>query len=493
MIRIAHLIHNINLQEAKEKKKEAETTGHMTHIADWSMYGDPMLAYKHAEAMHKFMNGESTPNHTVSVKADGGVSLVVGKKLDGRYFITYKSGKKMFHTPEEIDAAGVPWAEDGKKMLAHAMQMPIQAGHAFQGDLLWADHGEKEKGFIQPNTVKYKPTEHGIGIAVHSQYHVNDNDELTRTTNVPDIKQLKHDNVFVPDLQIKPGQIRLNQERNEKVKHHLDQAMSAMTPEVQEYAKNVFANPKLHKFLQEYSNEVVATTGERSVDSMKTYLHQPLHGARTSYGYMEKSTQRNMSDKARSGLVSELESHMGTHGEHLSALLNHMHHISQAKKHMLDQFHEHAHQMGIVPMHGQKHEGLVSAFGIPQEDGSIKEVSLAKLTEEGIHGFSASNRRRGVERGFTKEREQPHSNVPFVDYTAEEGPKIVKHTTTVEPKQKKVKKLKEEMSVGAGGIAGLGGPEDVAVPVSAQKRYTKKGPMRRKIVESFLNSNNLMK
>jgi hypothetical protein len=208
---------------------------------------------------------------------------------------------------------------------------------------------------------------------------------------------------------------------------------------------------------------------------------------------MEKSTQRNMSDKARSGLVSELESHMGTHGEHLSALLNHMHHISQAKKHMLDQFHEHAHQMGIVPMHGQKHEGLVSAFGIPQEDGSIKEVSLAKLTEEGIHGFSASNRRRGVERGFTKEREQPHSNVPFVDYTAEEGPKIVKHTTTVEPKQKKVKKLKEEMSVGAGGIAGLGGPEDVAVPVSAQKRYTKKGPLRRKIVESFLNSNNLMK
>jgi hypothetical protein len=149
--------------------------------------------------------------------------------------------------------------------------------------------------------------------------------------------------------------------------------------------------------------------------------------------------------------------------------------------------------MGIVPMPGQKHEGLVSAFGIPQEDGSIKEVSLAKLTEEGINGFSGTNRRRGVERGFTKEREQPHPNVPFVDHTAENN---VEEQTPPPPsnRKKKTKKLKEEMSVGAGGIAGLGGPEDVAVPVQAQKRYTKRGPMRRrKIIESFLNSNNLMK
>ena len=57
------------------------------------------------------------------------------------------------------------------------------------------------------------------------------------------------------------------------------------------------------------------------------------------------------------------------------------------------------------------------------------------------------------------------------------------------------KQVKEEMAVGTGaGLAGLGGPEDVAVSVAAQKRYTKKGPMRRrKMVEQFLDFNNLMK
>lgn len=482
MIKIQNLIYNISnlLSEAVE----TETTGHMTHMGDWSIYGDAMLAQQHAEAMHKFMNGEATENHTVSVKADGGVSLVAGRKLDGRHFITYKSGKKMFHSAEEIDAAGVPWAEDGKRLLKHVMEMPIEHGHAFQGDLLWGHAGDKADGHVRPNTIHYKHTDHEIGYAVHSQYRIGHDDKLERVTNVPDIKQLEHSNVFVPNLQIKPGEIRLNAERNKAVAGHIERARQLMTPEVQKYAQDVSKNTKIHKFLQEYFNESVATTGHRSIESLKKYIQEPLMGAKTSYGYMEKSTQRKLKPQAQAQLIDDIHKHIDENREHIEALFNHMNELSHAKHHMLDQFNEHAHRMGIQPINSE-HEGLVSAFGIPQKDGTIKNVSLAKLTREGIHGFSAKNRRRGVEKGFTKEREQPHPNVPFVDHTAEIN----------DDQKKKKKKLKEEMSVGGGGIAGLGGPKDVAVPVEAQERYTKKGPMRRKrkIAENFLKRKNLMK
>ena len=520
MIRIATLIHKINLTEATQ---DAETTGHMTHTEHWSIYGDPEHGLEHAEAMHRFFNGEETEGHSVSLKADGGVSLVVGRKKDGRHFITYKSGKKHFHSAEEIDAAGVPWAEDGKKIFKHVQEMNIKPGTAFQGDVLWADREKDiQDDHIRPNTVRYKPTHHSMGIAVHSQYDVDDNDNLIRSTNVPDIKQLKHDDVFVPDLQLKPGQIKLTKERNDAVRESLIKAREALTPEAHEYARSVAADPTIHKFMQEYLNETVATTGKKTVQSLRDYIHRPIFGARTSHGYMEKSTQRSKSDKAREALVKKLEDHISENHHNIDRLFQHMQHITTAKHHMLDQVNEYRDQMGIKPHGKNEHEGIVSAFR--RKIGGKFITSLAKLTREGIRGFSALNRRRGVERGFTKEREVPHPDVPFVDHTDEQ---LVKESHNIETLKNiptsRLKKLHkkysskssdesrkeaavikkiiksrvdEEMAVGTGaGLAGLGGPKDVAVPVEAQKRYTRSGPMRRKrkIAESFLNSQNLMK
>lgn len=465
MITITQLLQTVCLNEGAE---EAATTGHMTHIGDWSIYGNPEEALNHAEATHKFLNGTTTPNHSVSLKADGGVSVVVGKKHDGRHFISYKSGKNLFHTPEEIDAAGVPWADDGKKILKHITEMNIKPGHAFQGDVMWGDRNTDIKdGVVQPNTIKYTPTQHSMGIAVHSQYHIDENSKFHRVSNAPDISQLSHPHVFVPDLQLKPGQIPLTAERNKSVTHALSKAKKALSPDVQSYAKQVSTTPNVHKFLQEYLNEVVATTGHRSVSSLREYIHRPIYGGNTSYGYMEKATQRNKSDKSKTALVSELEQHINNNEKHITGLFTHMTHLATAKHAMLDQIHEHVKQMSLVPHGSESHEGIVSAFGTPDESGILRNVSLAKLTAEGINGFSARNRRRGLEKGFAKPRETAHPDVPFIDHTE--------------------KPLKEEMSVGAGGIAGIGGPEDVAVPKDAQKKYTsrKRSIWKRKISESF--------
>ena len=137
MILINELLSKISLLEAKETapKKTIQTTGHMTHAADWSIYGNPEHGLEHVEALRDWFDGKETSNHSVSLKADGGVSVVFGRKKDGRHFISYKSGKKLFHSPEEIDAAGVPWAEDGKKIFSKIAEMNIKPGTINSGDL----------------------------------------------------------------------------------------------------------------------------------------------------------------------------------------------------------------------------------------------------------------------------------------------------------------------------------------------------------------------
>jgi len=480
MIKLIDLIKTIQLLETKTpgvvKSKKPQTTGHMTHMGDWAIYGDPNKGLEHYQLMQKFLNGEETKNHSVSWKFDGGWSFTTGRTKEGHHFIMNKNAKKMLKTEDEIDAANVPWAKDAKLLLRHIKQMPIEPGKAYQGDLLWARHEDKVDDKVRPNTVTYNATPHGVGIAIHSEYDVDEDNNLVRTSNAPNVENLKHDNVLVVDPKIKVGDVMLTPTRNRQVTRSLKRAESELTPEVQDYAKSIAGDKKLHKFMQEYLNEVVATTGKRSHESIATYLTRPIHGARTSYGYMEKSTQRKMSDKGRSKLQQELEDHIEQNKPNITKLLMHMQHLADAKHIMLQQFHESKHIAALVPHGNGKHEGVVSALGTPNETGELQDVNLAKMTEEGINGFSAQNRRRGIERGFSNEREQPHPNVPFVDHTEEE-------------------ELKEEMSVGGGGIAGIGGPEDVAVPVKAQRRYTKSGPMRRrrKIIESFLNSNNFMK
>jgi len=415
-----------------------QTTGHMTHIGDWAIYGDPTLSLKHIEAVHDFLRGKQQEGHSVSLKADGGVSVLFGRKSDGRHFVSYKSGKNQFHTPEEIDAAQVPYGEDIKQLLSRVQEMPLKKGHVFQGDMLWADSSENDRGMIRPNTIKYSNMPNTpLGIAVHGQYRIKKDGSIQKVSSTPDLKQIQHPDVHIPDLQLEKRHIPLSAERNKAIRTSIAAAKSALTPEVSEYARGIPQDKDIHKFLQEYLNEVVATTGKRSVESLRTYIHSPLRRIQTSKAYMSKPTQANLSDKRRNALLEKLTTHIDQNEQNLHNLFQHMNHISNAKHHILDALAERQSSHSITPHRQNEHEGIVSALDVPGKD-----ETLAKLTREGPMGFSAKNRARGLERGFY-------------------GP------------------VQEEiMTASSGGVSGMGynlggpPPDDVKITPRAQKEYT---------------------
>lgn len=469
MITLQQLFAKITLQEDADRGNPIiQTTGHMTHVGDWSIYGNPHHGIEHMEAMRDWFAGKQRDDHSVSLKADGGVSLVFGRKKDGRHFISYKSGKKHFHSLEEIDAAGVPWAEDGKKIFAKISEMKIKPGTAFQGDMLWVGRDELENGLARPNTIRYKATKHPMAIAVHSQYEVSPTGDLFKSSSTPDIKQLKHSEVYIPDLQLKAGSIKLGKKRETAVNKALANARKAMSPEVESYTRNISGNKEIHKFLQEYFNEAVATKGKRSIDDLRKYIDTALSNKITSKAYMDKSSQKKISSNAQTNEVKRrelrqrLHQHIIDNAEALSGLFKHHDHLAEAKHHMLDAVKEYQHKHGIVPTDSHEHEGLVSALGTPGYD-----ETLAKLTREGESGFSAQNRERGVERfpeqyGLIKE---------------EDG---------------------AMMTASSGGISGMGynlggpAPDDVAVPPLKNRMASKTAkPFRRKLMTKLLGKLNI--
>ena len=415
-----------------------QTTGHMTHIGDWAIYGDPTLSLKHIEAVHNFLQGKQQEGHSVSLKADGGVSVLFGRKSDGRHFVSYKSGKNQFHTPEEIAAAQVPYGEDIKQLLSRVQEMPLKKGHVFQGDMLWADSSENDKGMIRPNTIQYSNMPNTpLGIAVHGQYKIKNDGSIQKSSSKPDLTQIQHPDIHTPNLQLEKRHLLLSAKRNKAIRTSIAAAKSALVPEVAEYARGIPQDKDIHKFLQEYLNEVVATTGKRSVEGLRTYIHSPLRQIQTSKAYMNKPTQANLSDKRRNALLEKLTTHVDQNEQNLHGLFQHMTHITDAKHHILDALAERQSSHSITPHRKNEHEGIVSALGAPGEN-----ETLAKLTREGPMGFSARNRARGLERGFYGHVQE------------------------------------EMMTASSGGVSGMGynlggpPPDDVKITPLAQKEYT---------------------
>jgi hypothetical protein len=371
---------------------KSKLTGHMTHAADWSYNTyedkktkqkkiDPYLGIKHMQAMHDWFHGKETHGHSVDIKADGGVSAIWGKDKHGRLVAGYKNGK--LFTEDELDKHDAPWVPDVKRLMHHAKSMNIKSGHIFQGDLLWAHQGQLKDKTAQPNTIPYKATKHDVGIAVHGHLiHNPDTNKWEKQQSV-DHKQISHPNVYNPNLTLKAGSIKLNAHRAKAVASAISKAKKVFTPEVANYAASIHQDKHFSKFLQEFSNETVATGAKRDVKTMLRYLHSPLSDLKTSKGYMSKPTQAKLSEKSRTKLISHIEEHIKNNKHLISGLLKHHDHLATAKHHMLDQIAEHHGSHSLVPHEGHEHEGVVSNF---------HGETLAKLTREGLSGFSAKNR-----------------------------------------------------------------------------------------------------
>lgn len=436
----------ILLEEAPEKPK-IETTLHMTHVGDWSYtpHGshkdetevDPHLGLKHMEAMHNWMNGKETAGHRVDIKADGSLSLRIGRvhhtpedaHKKGTRVVGYKSGA--LYTKKELEKLDKPWAADALKVLHHTRDMPIKVGHVFQGDLLWA--GRSQKGTAKPNTIEYKSTHHELGIAFHGHFKHNEitNDQIK--LDGVDHSQLSSASTHSPKLQLQLGSVRLTAPRNIAIAAAIRRAKVALTPETAEYAKNIHKDKHFAKFFQEYSNEVVATTGKRSVSSMLKYIHTPLAKVQTSRAYINKPTQAKLSDSRRSNVIDGITTHILQNKKHLKALLAHQQHLTTAKHHMLDALKDHQGSHPLSPIEGEEHEGFVSVIG----------RSMAKLTREGLAGFSGRNRANSLIR-FTPVQEEMSAGAMTTSSGAITGVTPGKpEDTIVKPRSRRIKLAKK--------------------------------------------------
>ena len=381
------------------EKPNIETTGHMTHIGDWSYtphgvdeHGnqkvDPMLGVKHAEAQLNWHQGVHQHGVNVDIKADGGLSMLLGHHPEtGEIVGAYKSGKN-FYTRKQLETMkdAPAWRDDMVKMLKHAEGMKIKKGHFFQGDLLWSHRGTEKgglssQGTANPNTIHYKATPHQAAIAVHGHFIMDNKRNLVRQKDI-DHSQLEHPHVFAPKLHLRPGSAKLTPQEETSFKSSIQKAKKAMTPEVHAYASTLHKDKKFAKFMQEYSNEVVATTGKRTVASMLKYLKKPLSVLKTSKAYMEKPTQKKLSDKGRSALQTHLESHILNNRKALSGLLRHQQHLSAIKEPSSNALARVQDTHSLVPTMGHEHEGTVL---------NVNGV-MTKITREGTKGFSGKNR-----------------------------------------------------------------------------------------------------
>lgn len=368
------------LLEAKKKtkKRNVQTTGHMTHVGDWMFYGDPLLPVKHIEAVYTRFRGTETPDHAMSLKADGGMSLVLKKHKTGKVAVAYKSGAKEYTSPQEMIDAGEPdYKIKGLSTgLTLAKKMSgLKKGTAVQGDLLFTD---PHTGTIKPNAITYRaPHGTSIGFAPHSTYKTKGLD-LIKTSSHVDPSHVKAEGVHIPDLRItKKINLDLSPERNRTVQEHLQKAKAILgNTDVSRSLTALSRHKKMKDLLQTYSNEAARTSGTRSVDALKKFI--PV--------YMGKTTQKKLSEKTKKGMVQDFHSLIQDHHPHLEAAFTAHGHITSAKHALLDQFKEHTDQFNLKTHAGEEHEGLVSVLGKP---GPME--TQAKFVREGPGGFPEKN------------------------------------------------------------------------------------------------------
>jgi len=436
MINIPKLIQKIYIEEAKEG---SEVISHLPNVGETLYTGRPQTAINHLSHGLKTLQGKNIAG-TLSQKVDGKVSILFGKE-NGNPYVQYKgSGAKKLFSVDEIKQhtidTGKHYLEDSFLAGFEAAQHPkIDENHTYQADVM-VHHDEKS---VKGNIIHYrKPsTTTNATLAVHSKLDTNTQKKIS---SIPDVDFLNSETLHVPNLSMKSKIHRPEPEDIGKIQGHINLAKELLTDkDVSRVAKEIGEhkdekNPEgnvghRHAHFVSFANKVQAGRYSRSVDDLLTWTNESI--------------------EASKGLAkSRLEGHkkyIETNKDAIEKLLQAHSEVDNARNHIITVLNRSKPNLEpIDPDTGHTNynysEGFVSS--LPGADGTVKFVP----TE------------------FTRRNNE---------------------------NKERFKQVKEEMSVGAGGIAGIGGPEDVAVPVKAQTVYRRKNK-RKQIVMKFLDSKNFM-
>jgi hypothetical protein len=366
-----------------EAKRVVQTTGHMTHVGDFLYHGNPATAIRHLESSHRrFATGRQSRGHRMSLKADGGMSVVIKRHADGTPAVAYKTGAAEYRTEKEIEAVGKPHLTAALvPALNLARRLNLKPGTAVQGDLLFA--GGEHGGRTQPNAINYSvPKEATIGFAPHSQYKT-DGGTLDLRKTGSHVSGLAAEGAYIPNLAItKKTRLGLTPERAKVVSSSIAQAKKILgNRDLVRFARGLPQDKKFHRMVQEYSNEAARTTGVRSVKGLTEFI--PTH--------MGKASQRGLSERTRKAMTDSFARTIQQNAKHLEGLFTAHGHINAAKHALLDQFGTHYDQFDLRTHGGEEHEGFVSAMGRP----GMGETQ-AKFVREGPGGFPEKNVKNAI-------------------------------------------------------------------------------------------------
>lgn len=367
-----------------EAAKVHATTGHLPHV-EALLYEDPSKAFRHFDnTVNRFQNKPAEGK--VSQKADGGTSVKIARMPDGTPAVGYKTGEWFTNHQQIEDHAkkkNKPHYIDTYKPLLNMVSgmKKLKRGTAIQADIIHqSDKPTELPGTSKPNAITYKIDKgHKLVLAAHSQYGIDGDGTLTKTSSHPDVSMLSAEGVHAPELAMKDNiKLQLSPQRTQAISNELASAKKAMTPEVTTFASGVRQlHPKFKPFFDQYHGHASRTTGVRSVEGLKKYVAR----------YMKKPSQVTKKTSAwRRATRKILNDTIDTHAHHFGPLFDTHNAMIRAKHHVLDQMREHEGQFQLQTDGGEEHEGIVSSIGMPGVD-----EHQAKFVREGPAGFPKKN------------------------------------------------------------------------------------------------------
>jgi len=363
------------LIEQKDNTPKRGVTGHLIHVSDRLIHGDAHETLRSIRSMSDHLSNIPSKSNKFSVKADGGMSAVVGKK-DGKIFVKYKGvSSPEFYSIADLKRSGKEhYVTTLGPLLKRAKEMNIDDNTAFQLDMMFTNRDNKT---IQPNTIKYNlPDEGKIGIAPHKQFKIV-GDEFHAIEDAPDIKQLHHPEVHVADLATNNKRYKkMKQSRSEDIMRDMNLLDSHLSDEnFVKFSNSLQDNKKLHTMLQGYLNKDAREKGEVSLDDFRKFI--PDYIQRRKVGIKTKHQEHI----DHHNFVNDNEDHFHT--------LFSAHNASTRAMHsMLDHLGDNHHVTNLNPMEGHEHEGMVHT----DENGV-----MSKFVRRGPQGFAAKNAARTEE------------------------------------------------------------------------------------------------
>lgn len=356
-----------------EAAASEEKLTHLEHNEDHIVHSGN-AGFNHAvenlQAVHDKLSGKSS-DVDVQVKHDGSPSIVFGHHPDtGKFFVASKSAfnkdPKINYTPEDVEknhghAPGL--VTKLKAALKHLPKVAPKTG-VYQGDVMYS-RGEDKQDDVQeaggnyhfrPNTITYttpKGSSEGkkikaakFGVLVHTGYKGKTFADM-KADFTPDKSVFgKHKDVHLFDNSQEFEGTKYTEAQQKKFQHHLDAARK------EQKDTNLDNLGDQDEHIKTYINQTVKSRSVPTVEDYRTHVTQK---------YLKRMADLK-TDKAKGAKNDELNkilAHVDKHSKDFENAFEIHHHLTQAKKTLIDALGTHQRYQHTIEGKDSKPEGYV--------------------------------------------------------------------------------------------------------------------------------------